>query len=95
MKELTFRDREELQDFIENEKDSMYEMIVSSIDVAYSLNADVANVVVFYVEEEDVYIDMISEREEWKKSLELALNYYVESEMYEKCVKIKKLIDRL
>jgi|694.fasta_scaffold12674_13 hypothetical protein len=95
MRELTFRDREELQDYIENEKNSMYEMIVSSIDTAYALNAEVANVVVFYVEDEDVYIDMISERDEWKSSLGLALNYYVESEMYEKCVKIKKLIDRL
>ena len=35
------------------------------------------------------------EKPEWKKSLDSALQYYIDTEEYEKCSKIKKLIDKL
>ena len=34
-------------------------------------------------------------KQEWKDSLDSALQYYVDIEEYEKCSKIKDLIDRL
>jgi len=95
MKELNFLNREELQDYIEHEKSEMFEMIVQGIDQAYAMGSIEAPIVVFYVENEDVYIDMISYRSDWKDSLTLALNYYVTTEEYEKCSKLKKLIEKL
>lgn len=95
VKELNFSNRLELQDYIEHEKAEMYEMIVQSIDQAYAMGAIEAPVVVFYIEEEDVYIDMISYRSDWQESLTLALNYYVTVEEYEKCARLKKLIEKL
>ena len=35
------------------------------------------------------------EKEEWKNSLDSALQYYVNKEEYEECSKIKSLIDKL
>ena len=35
------------------------------------------------------------EKPKWKKSLDSALQYYVDIEEYEKCSKIKDLIDKL
>ena len=35
------------------------------------------------------------EKEEWKNSLDSALEYYISTEEYEECSKIKKLIDKL
>ena len=35
------------------------------------------------------------EKEEWKNSLDSALEYYISTEEYEECSKIKNLIDRL
>jgi hypothetical protein len=35
------------------------------------------------------------ERPEWKKSLDSALQYYINTEEYEECSKIKNLIDKL
>ena len=35
------------------------------------------------------------EKEEWKNSLDSALEYYISTEEYEECSKIKHLIDRL
>ena len=95
MKEINFESREQLTEYVEAQREEMYEMIVNGIDQAYAMGADVADIVTFYIEDEDVYIDMVSERNDWKKSLTLALDYYVSVEMYEKCVKLKALIERL
>jgi len=35
------------------------------------------------------------EKPEWKKSLDSALQYYIKTEEYEECSKIKNLIDKL
>ena len=35
------------------------------------------------------------EKPEWKKSLDSALQYYINTEEYEECSKIKNLIDKL
>ena len=35
------------------------------------------------------------EKEEWKNSLDSALEYYISTEEYEECSKIKNLIDKL
>ena len=35
------------------------------------------------------------ERPEWKKSLDSALQFYIDKEEYEECSKIKNLIDKL
>ena len=35
------------------------------------------------------------EKEEWKNSLDSALEYYISTEEYEECSKIKKLINKL
>ena len=35
------------------------------------------------------------EKEEWKNSLDSALEYYISTEEYEECSKIKDLIDKL
>ena len=35
------------------------------------------------------------EKQEWKNSLDSALEYYISTEEYEECSKIKKLIDKL
>ena len=41
----------------------------------------------------DIYITV--EKPKWKKSLDSALQYYIDIEEYEECSKIKNLIDKL
>jgi hypothetical protein len=95
MRTLQFKDRSTLEDFIKNEREQMYEMILESIEYAFVMNEEIAEVCTMHVVKENVYIDMISRREEWKESLSLALEYYVTEEKYEMCSVVKNLIDDL
>ena len=45
------------------------------------------------VKNSNLYITV--EKQEWKKSLDSALQFYIDIEEYEECSKIKNLIDKL
>jgi hypothetical protein len=95
MKELFFKTRDDFKAYLEDEKYEMYSLIVTAIDFAYLNSSDSAEIVTFYIEDEDLYIDLISMHSEWKESLTLALNFYESIELYEKCARIKYLIDSI
>lgn len=92
---LSFSNREEFEEFLESEKDKMYSIIWESINSTFKRGENSAYIVEIYLEEEGTYIDMISDEEDWIKSLNLALNYYISIEEYEKCAKLKKLIEEI
>ncbi len=95
MKSMEFESRENFLFFLENEKEKMYSIIWESIDRAHALGSNSAYILEVYLIEESSYIDMISTREEWQESLNLALKYYISEEKYEECSSIKKLIDKI
>lgn len=95
MKSLEFKSRKHFQEFLEEEKEQMYTTIWKSIDEAHAMGRREAYVAEIYLEEESVYIDMTSEKHEWKGSLSLALDYFSSEEKYEICAEIKALIDSI
>lgn len=95
MKSYDFKSREDFTVFLEEEKYEFYSAIWESIDMAEAMMQNSAYIAEVYLEEEQVYIDMISDRSEWVGSLTLALNYCAEIEEYEDCIRIKKLISRI
>jgi len=91
----SFRNRIELNEFVDNEREEMYGIIVDAITAAYEDEKDVAEIITCYIEDEQVDIEMFSIREQWKHSLSLALSYYEQTEQYLKCMHIKILMDSL
>jgi len=48
---------------------------------------------IFEIAGSDCYLEI--EKDKWKPSLENALNYYAESENYDKCIECRDLINQL
>ncbi len=91
----TFATKEDFRDFVEKEKEWMYERIVQCIKYAYKYHLIEAKVLEASIEETMTVIEMNSYAEDWVESLSLAITWYERSENYEKCSEILKLLNTI
>ena len=81
-----------LEDFeAKAKKPTMMKSLVSNI--ADGIEEDLESVNIAEIKNHDVIISV--SKSEWKTGLENAMNYYIKTEEYEECSKIKKLIKKL
>ena len=81
-------------EFNEELKFSKHKVYKSLIDgVIEAIKTDKKEIKLCEVKHSGIYITV--EKPEWKKSLDSALQYYIDIEEYEECSKIKNLIDKL
>jgi len=81
-----------LEDFeAKAKKPIMMRSLVSNIASGIENNLESVNVA--EIKHHDVIISV--SKDEWKPGLENAMNYYIKTEEYEICSKIKELIKRL
>lgn len=88
----TFESNENFQEFIQSEKLWMYDRICDSIEEAFVAGNDIAYVMEAKIEDTMSIISINSDVDEWVSSLNLAIDWYVSEEMYEKCAQIRDLI---
>ncbi len=74
-----------------SKKPQVYKSLVEGVSEA--IKNDSNKVRICEVKNTNIYITV--EKEEWKKSLDHALEFYISTEEYEECSKIKNLIDKL
>ena len=72
-------------------KHQVYKSLIDGVSEAIKTNKK--EIKLCEVKHSNLYITV--EKQEWKKSLDSALQYYENEEEYEECSKIKKLIDKL
>jgi len=63
------------------------------LNIADGINEKLESVNVAEIKNYDVIISV--PKSEWKAGLENAMDYYIKTEEYEECSKIKKIINRL
>ena len=81
-----------LEDFeAKAKKPTMMRSLVSNIADGIKDNLESVNIA--EIKNHDLIISV--SKDEWKPGLEKAMEYYIEKEEYEKCSKIKDLIDQL
>ena len=81
-----------LKDFqAKAKKTIMMKSLVTNI--ADGIEDDLESVNIAEIKNYDVIISV--PKEEWKAGLKNAMDYYIKTEEYEECSKIKKLIERL
>lgn len=95
MKSLEFEDRDAFDVFREEKKAEMHETIWKAIDRAVALNESTAYIFEIYLRKEKIYIDIMSESEEWLHTLELAMKWYISTEEYEICQQIRVLMNKI
>lgn len=81
----------ELDTFIEQNKTIMTEQVISSID--YALDKKLEIVEVFKFKKSDFVITLSSDT--FKQNLENVYKYYLSTEKYELCSRLKKVEDKL
>ena len=76
---------------LSSKKTQVYKSLVEGVTEAIKSNKE--EIRLCEVKNSNTYITV--EKPKWKKSLDSALQYYVDKEEYEQCSKIKNLIDKL
>ena len=81
-----------LKDFeTKSKKRIVLKSLVENISIGVESNLESVNIA--EIKNHDVIVSV--PKTEWKAGLENAMNYYIKTEEYEECSKIKKLIERL
>ena len=81
----------EFNEELNTKKPQVYKSLIDGVTEAIKTNKE--EIKLCEVKNTNIYITV--EKPEWKESLDSALQYYVNKEEYEKCSKIKDLIDKL
>ena len=90
--DVFFDSEKDFRDFLDVEKEWMYNRIFEAICFAQEMAQSEAYICTIHVEETDTILYMNSPRSEWENSLTLALNWCIEQEKYEMCNEIVLLI---
>ena len=81
-------------EYNEELKSSKHQVYKSLVDgVIEAIKKDKKEIKLCEVKNSNIFITV--EKQEWKNSLDSALQFYIASEEYEECSKIKNLIDKL
>ena len=81
----------EFSEELSPKKRQVYKSLVDGVSEAIKTNKN--EIKLCEVKNSNLYITV--EKQEWKKSLDSALQFYIDIEEYEECSKIKNLIDKL
>ena len=81
-------------EYNEELKSSKHQVYKSLVDgVTEAIKTDKKEIKLCEVKNSGIFITV--EKQEWKNSLDSALQYYINTEEHEECSKIKNLIDKL
>jgi hypothetical protein len=98
-KKMTLRDLDELIDFSENEPEQIHLQTYKMLNQEWNKNKKYSVVDLFIVEltddEEMEEVILTVQENEWERALELGLEHFEESENYEMCAKVKKLLETI
>ena len=81
----------EYNEELKSSKHKVYKSLVDGVTEA--IKTDKEEIKLCEVKNSGIFITV--EKQEWKNSLDSALQYYINTEEYEECSKIKNLIDKL
>ena len=81
----------EYNEELKSSKHKVYKSLIDGVTEAIKNKKEVIKLC--EVKNSGVFITV--EKQEWKNSLDSALEYYISTEEYEECSKIKNLIDKL
>ena len=96
IKQLTFRDLDEMMEYNENHSEKIHEQTFKSLKYEWNKNKKTVDTDIFQIffEDDEEYEDMLLTiyTNEWEHALEIALEFFENIENYEMCAKINKLL---
>jgi hypothetical protein len=96
---MTLRDLDELIDFTENEPEQIHNQTYKMLNQEWNKNKKFSIVDLFVIEltddDEMEEVILTVQDHEWEPALELGLEHFEESENYEMCAKVQKLLETI
>ena len=96
IKQLIFRDLDEMMEYNENHSEKIHEQTFKSLKYEWNKNKKTVDTDIFQIffEDDEEYEDMLLTiyANEWEHALEIALEFFENIENYEMCAKINKLL---
>lgn len=92
MIKLTMGTYKEVAEFLRNEKIYMFSLIVNSVREGLEINLPVVHVIEFNIKTKDDKIKVSILKKDFKRNLLMALEFYENAELYEKCIEVNNLI---
>jgi hypothetical protein len=81
----------EYNEELKSKKHQVYKSLVEGVTEAVKNNKE--EIKVCEIKNSGIFITV--EKQEWKNSLDSALQYYINTEEYEQCSKIKNLLEKI
>jgi hypothetical protein len=95
MLEVTVQTQEDVNRFLEEDKEQFFDAILVAITEGWKNNDDIVRVAEFHILEDMHIMSIDMDRADWLESLALALDFYEEIENYEACSEVKFLIEEM
>jgi protein-arginine kinase activator protein McsA len=95
IKEFSFETRDEFEKFVASKNKDLSIAIVDGIAANFNSKKNHIHVVTIAIAEEDHIYDLTVDKKLFLDTLEQNLETLLEHELYEKCVEVKNLIDKL
>jgi hypothetical protein len=95
MLKIRVDDYEDIAIFLRDEKDTFFHAIITAIKKGWKNKVNVVSVAEFAITNSESIINIDIEEEDWPESLYLALYHYEDTEEYEKCIELRKLINNV
>lgn len=93
---IRLKNVDEASEFLLNEREIIYNLIISKIKTNYELKSvSTVRIIEIILLEEASKVEIEVARENWCDSLGLALEFFEKIEGYEKCLEIKDLINKV
>lgn len=92
MIEKKVKNKDEMNDFLKNEKELFFTNLIVCIQTAWEAGESMVDIAKFHIVETETIMDIAINSDDWFESLHLALYYFEDEENYENCKEIKQLI---
>jgi|AACY02.14.fsa_nt_gi hypothetical protein len=95
MIEKSVKNKDELNDFLRDEKELFFTNLIICIQSAWEVGDSAVDIATFHIEETSTVMDIVITSDDWLESLNLALFYFENVENYEYCEEIKQTISKI
>jgi hypothetical protein len=91
----SFRNTEEFNSYLENNKTEFFDVIIDNIKKCIEDDLLIVKIADIELTEEDHRVNVSIEIESCSDTIELAKEHYIKTEQYEKCVELDDIIKKL
>ena len=85
----------EAKEYLDENKSYFLGLLVDAIEDSYRYDLETISVGKIELIEEELTMEITVDKKNWEVTLDLAMDYYTETEEYEECIRIDEIRDKI